>query len=234
MELACGWIPHARLDVEATQIHLNTVHAEPVRWLGGWHPLLRQIAPGDGVVVSETLAPTWPAGGLTDAASLLAFLRHYKATVLLPHELSVVRTACLRTARGEHQELAELDRRLASAEWLQGMAESSRLAGRAHLARLQPLRDHRGVRRYREAVDAGEAHGWHAVVAGLALGVYSMPVRQGLLDYARHALGNAIERAAGSLDLSGETARDLLAELSADLPAQVRHLLPDVEVMALQ
>ena len=48
----------------------------------------------------------------------------------------------------------------------------------------EPLRDERVVQRYLAAVESGEAHGWHTLVYGLTLVVYSLPLRQGLLGYA--------------------------------------------------
>lgn len=67
-------------------------------------------------------------------------------------------------------------------------ASPSRQIGRRQLARLRPLRDERIVRRYLAAVESGRADGWHTVVYGLTLALYSLPLRQGLLHYAQETL----------------------------------------------
>ena len=45
------------------------------------------------------------------------------------------------------------------------------------------------MRRYAESVEAGVAEGWHTVVYGISMAVYSLPLRQGLIHYARETLG---------------------------------------------
>jgi len=214
--------------MEATQIHLNPVRAEAIRWLGAWHPLVRQIAPGEGVACADaSVAPLLPVAG--NVPALVAFLQAYKSEVLVPYELSVLQTACGHAARGEFQELIALDQGLDKANWLRPMAGNSRRAGRAHLARLEPLRDHRGVRRYRQAVDEGRAHGWHVVVAGLALGLYAIPLRQGLMDYALYTFWNALEQGGVGTD----DAQAVVGQLSEDLAERIQRLLPETRPVAV-
>lgn len=205
--------------MEATQIQLSPVRAEAIRWLGGWHPLVRQIAPGEGVARPDAAAAAQLDG---DPSVLAAVLETYKSEVLLPHELPVVQAAFGHAARGEFKELIALDQRLANAAWLRALAQNSRRAGQAHLARLEPLRDHRGLRRYRQAVESGQAQGWHAVVAGLALGLYAIPLRQGLMDYALHTFWNALEQGGAA----PEDAQAIVGRLSEDLTGRIQQLLP--------
>jgi hypothetical protein len=101
------------------------------------------------------------------------------------------------------------------------------------LQRLKPLRDHRGLRRYREAVESAQANGWHLLVAGMALALYSIPLRQGLMDYALDAFWNAVEPAAGPLGLKGTEAAELVRQAGADLPGRIQQLLPFPTVTAL-
>jgi urease accessory protein UreF len=219
--------------MEAIPIQPNAVRAEAIRWLGGWHPLVRQIAPGEGFPRPDGALTPLLAVARRDAASLLEFLRAYKTNVLLPHELPAVQAASLHASRGEFQELIVLDRRLDTAGWVQSMADNSRRAGRAHLARLEPLRDHRGLRKYRHAVAAGEANGWHAVVAGLAMGLYALPLRQGLMDYAMHIFWSALEQSAGPAGLSAAETQRLVAELSEDLTGRIQQLFPAGQLVAV-
>jgi len=93
--------------------------------------------------------------------------------------------------------------------------------GQAQLQKLRPLRDQRIVRRYLDAVTAGQARGWHTIVYGLTLAMYSLPLRQGLLGYAFQTTRGFIYSAARDLQLSEKECRALLEELSETLPAAV-------------
>jgi len=54
-----------------------------------------------------------------------------------------------------------------------------RRVGQSQLKRFRSLRDHRLVQRYLKAVGEGRAHGWHTLVYGITLSVYSLPLIQG-------------------------------------------------------
>lgn len=213
------------LQMNAISPQLDIVRAEATRWLGDWHPLVRQIAPGEGVTTVTASLTAHDCARTSDLDTLRDSLLSYKTDVLLKHELQVMLGAHGHALRNETRELLELDLRLAGEDWMQPMREGSRQAGRAHLERLRPLRDQRQVRRYAMAVDAGEAHGWHMVVAGLALGVYAIPLRQGLLDYPVHTLLNALGKGAAALRLRAEDCRGLAIELLEDLPQLVQPLI---------
>ena len=115
--------------------------------------------------------------------------------------MPVITRARAHAARGHLRELIALDRELEIKPIWPIFASASRRVGRAQLERLQPLRDERTVRRYLAAVQAGEATGWHTVVYGLTLAVYSLPLRHGLLAYARQTLAG-LALAAGGLGFS--------------------------------
>jgi urease accessory protein UreF len=74
------------------------------------------------------------------------------------------------------------------------------------------------VRRYLQAVDEGAAQGWHTLVYGLTLALYSLPVRQGLMNYAQRMLGGFVHASARSLRLSETDCRVLVQDLCADMP----------------
>jgi urease accessory protein UreF len=123
------------------------------------------------------------------------------------------------------RELVVLDQQLAAEPILRDFAAASRRVGRCQLQKLRPLRDQRLVQRYLHAVEAGRAHGWHILVYGLTLAVYSLPLRQGLLGYAHQTTRGFIYSAARMLRLSERQCRELFDDLCARLPEAVEALL---------
>jgi hypothetical protein len=93
------------------------------------------------------------------------------------------------------------------------------------LKRFRPLKDHRVVQRYLRAVESAEAGAWHTLVYGLVLSVYSLPLRQGLFDYARHTFSGFARSLAGYLHLSAPDFQNLLAGIEAQLPGEVDQIL---------
>jgi urease accessory protein UreF len=69
------------------------------------------------------------------------------------------------------------------------------------------------VQRYLSAVESGQAHGWHTLVYGMTLVLYSLPLRQGLLGYAHQTTRGFIHAAARGLQLKEAECRDLFDEL---------------------
>jgi hypothetical protein len=120
-----------------------------------------------------------------DPASANGFLQTYLTELLLPVELPAIAEACGHALRREHRELVAQDQRFGMNFGLTPMASPSRRMGRMQLARLRPLRDERVLRRYAAAVESGRADGWHTLVYGVTMALYSLPLRQGLLHYAR-------------------------------------------------
>jgi urease accessory protein UreF len=159
--------------------------------------------------------------------SLRKFLGQYQICILLPLELPAIESAHGHASRNEVRELVALDQELAAEPVLQNFAAPSRRVGQAQLQKLRPLRDQRVVQRYLAAVESGEAHGWHTLVYGLTLAVYSLPLRQGLLGYAHQTMRGFIYSAARMLDLSERACRDLFDELCADLPLAIESQLKE-------
>ena len=87
------------------------------------------------------------------------------------------------------------------------------------------MRDQRVVQRYLQAVESDQADGWHTLVYGLTLAVYSLPLRQGLLGYGYQTTRGFIYAAARPLQLSEMNCRALLEELCANLPLAVEELI---------
>jgi urease accessory protein UreF len=202
--------------------------AESLR--GEFRALLRQVG------APEAPGPSWPAD-LETPPTPGQFLEDYLVRLLLPCELPAIAAACGHARRGETRELLEQDQRLAEPLLSTPFAAPSRRMGWLQLARLRPLRDERVVQRYLAAVESGRAYGWHTMVYGVTLAVYSLPLRQGLQFYAQETLSvlaSAASRAKGSGApeqepmLSGLLAR-VPAAIEAALAAnQVGELLPKV------
>jgi urease accessory protein UreF len=104
---------------------------------------------------------------------------------------------------------------------------ASRRVGQAQIRRLRPLRDHRFVQRYLRSVESGLAQGWHTLVYGITLSVYSLPVLQGLVSYERQTLLGFIHAVSRALHLSEADCRGLIDQLSPTLPRTVEPILGD-------
>jgi urease accessory protein UreF len=137
----------------------------------------------------------------------------------------------MRAAHNELRELVAFDQQIASEPALCSLVSASRRVGRAQLQKLRPLRDERFARRYLQAVESGEAHGWHTLVYGLTLAVYSLPLRQGLLAYAWQTTHGFIHAAARPLRLTEKDCRRLLDERCEPLPAAIDSLLGKMAVV---
>ncbi len=198
---------------------------DAAEWLGDAHPLVEQLGAADGLASLPALAEILVARPVADLPALREFLRAYYEQILLPHELPAIQTAFARICRNEVRELIAYDQQIAREPRLQELAAASRRVGQAQLQKLRPLRDERGVQRYLAAVEHQEAHGWHTLVYGLTLAVYSLPLRPGLLGYAHQALRGFIHAAARSRQFTEADCRALFEERCAPLPAAVELLL---------
>jgi urease accessory protein UreF len=203
----------------------QTQHApEAAELLGDIRPLLEQIGSPDGMAALA-------AGGIvsarqiTTARDLRLFLDNYHAKILRPVELPAIQRAFNHAARNELRELIAYDKQLAAEPALQNFAAASRLVGHTQLQRLRPLRDQRLLKRYLAAVELNEANGWHTLVYGLTLAVYSLPLRQGLIAYAQQTTRGFIQAAARPLKLADAEADSVFDELSAGIPGAVETLL---------
>lgn len=207
--------------LEQTQID----SVEAVELAGDLAPLLEQIGSPVGLGTLAAAADPLLVPRIDSLPALRGFLRHYHETILQPLELPAIHRAFLHVSRNELRELLAFDSALAGEPHLKPFASASRLVGQSQLVRLRPLRDQRLVQRYIAAVDAGQAQGWHSLIYGLTLAVYSLPLRQGLLHYAQQTSRGFIHSAGRGLHLTVDDSRALLDELCSNLPAVVETLL---------
>lgn len=154
--------------------------------------------------------------------ALREFLVRYRDESLAPLELRHIFTAAECATRNHLNELIALDQELARSELIEEFQLASRHVGKRQLNRMRPMKDLRVLQRYRELVNDGKAYGWHTLVYGLVISAYSIPLRQGLLHYARQTLGGFLQSAAGPLDLTEITCTELLDELSLSLPPLIQ------------
>jgi len=207
--------------VMQTQLALS----DAAEWLGDWHPLAEQLGSTDGLITLGSVSASLRLVPVHNVPSLRHFLRSYQSQILLPFELPAIQSAQGHAARHEVRELVALDQSLAGQPILSEFAAASRRVGQSQLRKLRPLRDQRVVQRYLHAVESGEAHGWHTLVYGLTLAVYSLPLRQGLLGYAHQTTRGFIYSAARMLSLSELQCRALFDSLCAGLPEAVEALV---------
>jgi len=194
---------------------------DPAEWLGDAHPLVAQLGSADGLTSLHALADSLALQPITSMPALRSFLLAYHEQILLPQELPAIQTAYDHVARNEIRELIAFDQQLSREPAVRDFAYASCRAGLVQLQKLRPLRDERGVQRYLNAVEGGQAHGWHTLVYGMTLVLYSLPLRQGLLGYAHQTTRGFIHAAARSLSFSEADCRQLFDELCAPLPAVV-------------
>jgi len=185
--------------------------------------LLGRIGSPDGFW--EGLVARLPLGAINTGDGLREFLESYYSQVLVPLEMPAITRARSLAARGHVRELIALDLDLATQPIWPAFASASRRVGRAQLERLRPLRDERTVRRYLAAVQAGGAAGWHTVAYGITLAVYSRPLRDGLLAYARETLAGLALAAGGARGIAGPVCREILQPLLLRLPAAIQQTL---------
>lgn len=198
---------------------------EAVEWLGDCHPLAEQLGSAEGLVALSSLSACLTSRPIADLPALRRFLQLYHEQILIPFELPAIETAYTHATHNGLRELIALDQHLAGEPALRDFVSASRRVGQSQLQRLRPLRDDRIVQRYLHAVEAGEAHGWHTLVYGLTLALYSLPLRQGLLGYAWQSTFSFIRAAARPLRLSEADCRSVLEAQCAPLPAAVGKLL---------
>ena len=197
--------------------------------LGDWHPLVQQLGATDGLVSFSTASQSLRLKNITSTETLLRFLEAYQSQILIPYELPAIQRAFRHACRNETRELVAFDQEIATEAALRPFANASRRVGQAQLKRLRPLRDHRLVQRYLRAVESGLAHGWHTLVYGATLSIYSLPVLQGLVSYERQTLLGFIHAVARGLRLSETDCGNLIDQLSPTLPRISEPILGEEE-----
>lgn len=208
---------------------LNQPQPESTELLGDWHPLVQQLGSSEGLVTLSTASHSLQLNNVSDVASLRGFLEAYQSQILVPLELPAIQRAFRHASRNETRELIEFDLEVGNEPALRPFASASRRVGQAQLKRFRPMRDVRLVQRYLRAIDAEQANGWHTLVYGITLAIYSLPVLQGLGSYERQTLLGFIHAVAQPLRLSEQDCRSLLEELSPALPRMADLLGEDME-----
>lgn len=206
---------------------LRQTNPESTELLGDWHPLVQQLGSAEGLVALSTASHSLHLSNVDSVPSLLRFLEAYQSQVLIPFELPAIQRAFRHASRNETRELIAFDQQLAAETALKPFTNASRRVGQAQLKRLRPLRDHRLLQRYLRAVDDGLANGWHTLVYGLTLSVYSLPVLQGLNSYEKQTLLGFMHAVSRTLKLSENDCRTLLEQLSPSLPNPTEPILGD-------
>ena len=188
---------------------------------GGFGSLFAQLGRPDALAAGGETASGVKLTRIESVPALRLFLRAYVTEILLPLELPAIARAFSQVQRNELRELLETTRALGREPRLREFAAASQRVGGSHLDRLRPLVDQRLVQRFRQAVEAGQASPWHTVVFGLTLAIYSLPLRQGLVHYARQMLGGFIAATAATVPMKTAAADELLEELCVGLAAGV-------------
>ena len=196
--------------------------------LGDFRALAQALGTPEGLGRLATVALAGSEAG-TDLKRLRAFLFEYQRGALMPVELGLIREAYTLSARRAIRELLELDARSHRCAASPEMASASRRIGRRHLAAMRPMRDEKIVQRYLREVEAGRAHGWHTLVYGVFLALYSLPLRQGLLNYARQTQEGFVLCAVRRGQVTAEEGEGLNRELEETLPGVLKGL-PGLEL----
>ena len=183
-------------------------------------------------------APGWAgmfvqrkAHGLDGRRALEGFLSTYVNEVHGALELPAVLRAWHYAENGFSRDLIDLDRELSHASVLKPFKAASCAVGRRQLSKLRSLRDQRVVQRYLRAVEEGRAAGWHTVVYGVLLSIYSIPLRTGLNHLALQTIGGMIFSATSSLKLPLSQCAELAQEYGESLPLLTSRLLKESKLL---
>jgi urease accessory protein UreF len=185
---------------------------------GRWDALHEQLAIEGALCAFSPESSLLRLKSVQNLPQLRSFLNAYLTELLFPVELPTVAQAFHHTCRNEAKELLLLDQKLALRPEMGAFAEASKFVGRFHLQSLASMRGHRLVQKYIAAVQEESAHGWNTTVFGLILGVYSFPLRQGLIRYAEQSLNGFISAGAEKLRLAENVVTNLQAESFSLLP----------------
>ena len=196
--------------------------AEP---LGEYPSLLAALGPGGDEVSGVAVPGTIWRERLETPEALAGFLARFHSEILVPVELPAILRAHGHTQRNEGRELIAFDGELARDARLKDFAAASRRVGRSQIRRLRPVKHNRVVQRYLAASDEGLVHSWHTLVFGMTLGLYSLPLRQGLVHYAEKTLGGFIAAIQHRHGLTPAACDEILQCAVAEVPAAVNKLV---------
>lgn len=172
-------------------------------------------------ITPSSWPPGIPPGSIATLPSLKAWLTHFRQEVLGRKEWPATLQAWDFARQGNARDLVALDQAWAINAVTLPFAEASRRVGQRQLNRLRALRDQRVITRYIEAIEAGRAHGWHPLVYGVYLAVFSLPLRQGLMNFGAQTLSGLARAAERSNSLSEDTIHEAVNAEVALLPASI-------------
>ena len=193
--------------------------------LGDFRLLLEYLGHPEEIVAACAGTELFEEISFPTISSLRHFLQQYCHQVLIPIDLPSIYRGYWHAVRNESRELIDFDRQVAVGNQFQPFARASQQVGRVQLRRLCPMRDQRLVQRYWQALDQGEANGWHTVVYGVTLAIFSLPLRQGLLKYAERTLNGLSQAACRTCELPQEELHPIIAELSHECARAIFPLL---------
>jgi urease accessory protein UreF len=207
----------------------TVLQTEKATFKGELHNFLEQLGSSED---KYSFAAGFPdLRSILSAKALREFLLNYKADLLLPLELPSIYSAYKHASRNECREFVALDELLANEPRFKPFSGFSLVVGQHHLKRLRPLRDSRVVQRYLHAIEGGQAHGWHTLVYGLTLALYSVPARQGLIAYGQQTVSSFIDSASRRFSFSHQEQEILWTDMIASLPGDVDKLISPVGVV---
>ena len=198
---------------------IKSVPSSPAELLGDPHPLLDQLGSPDDLALTGTVTAAFDFQRVSNLPALRSFLEAYRGQILTPIELPAIISAYGHATRGEVKELIALDQRLGKESAMQKFAMASCRVGQRQLSKLRPMRDQRVVQRYLTAIEDGQARGWHTLVYGVSLAMFSLPLRQGLQHYIDQTVSGFIGSSAKSLRLAEADCDALLSEQTSHLPS---------------
>lgn len=135
-------------------------------------------------VTNSTIANPLPTGAMHPYTALLETLSCVDDRMLVETvELPAIVVAWRHAIANESRELVALDNAIYNNPEYTVESTASAELGAEYLKNLLSLRDERVLKRHAIAVENGVAPGSHLVVFGLMLAAFSVPPRQGLLDY---------------------------------------------------
>jgi urease accessory protein UreF len=192
--------------------------AEVAELLGDVRALAEQLGAPDAAAIAP-LPPTLAT--VKSLPALREFVARYGAETLAGQEWPVILRAWQLARAGHARELIALDHEWGKQMKTAPFAEASFRVGRRQLNKLRALRHERVIQRYLDAIETGQAHGWHPVVYGVVLAVYHLPLRQGLLNFATQTLAGLVSATERAHRLPVGECASLLQFACESLPAQL-------------
>lgn len=193
-----------------------------------WRALEEQLGSPEDATARSSSVFSAAVAQVTSAAGLQSFIADFKTAVLAREELPVILRAYNHARAHEAREIIQLDRSIENSFPSEALANASQRVGRNQLRKMRALKSERVVTKYWEAVHSKKAAGWHTIVFGVVLAVYSIPLRQGLQHYTQQTIRGFLDAGAASLKLRLPEINALEESLLADTPALIETALAAV------